>query len=311
VVTGGPLRFAVVGDTTLDVTVRGSAPPPGTDQVAEIQAGPGGQGANVAVRLARAGAAVRLVTAIGTDPAGRVLEAILVGEGVAVMNVGAASSGLVVSLVDASGERAMASDRISLDPDRIDAAVAEVLAEADWLHVSGYPLADPLSGERLALVVSRRADVRCSVGGGLFHRGSVITDRLRAARPDIVQFDHAEAEAILAESVGHANGLSAAALATALAEALGAVTVVTDGAAGAAAATAHGAVTVPAPALSGRDATGAGDAHAASILLSLASRSWPPSLHELRAALDEAAGHGAQVAEVVGAQGRIPAEDGA
>ena len=213
------MRFAVVGDTTLDVTVRGATPVPGEDREAEIQAGPGGQGANVAVRLARAGAAVRLVTAIGTDPAGRVLEAILAGEGVTVVNAGAASSGLVVSLVDASGERAMASDRISFDPDRIDAAVGEALAEADWLHVSGYPLADSLSGERLAVAVSRRGEVRCSIGGGSFRPGSVIRDRLRAARPDIVQFDRAEAAAILAESV-EIDGLSAEALATELAEAL-------------------------------------------------------------------------------------------
>jgi sugar/nucleoside kinase (ribokinase family) len=303
------MRFAVVGDTTLDVTVRGARPVPGEDREAEIQAGPGGQGANVAVRLARAGAAVRLMTAIGTDPAGRVLEAILDGEGIAVLNAGAASSGLVVSMVDATGERAMASDRMSLDPDRIDVALGEALAEADWLHVSGYPLADPRSGERLAVEVSKRAAVRCSVGGGSFAPGSEIAERLRAARPDIVQFDRAEAAAVLAESVENVEGRSAETLATQLAEALGAVAVVTDGAAGAGAATAAGAITVPAPALSGRDATGAGDAHAASILLSLASRSWPPSLNDLRAALEEAAGRGAQVAAVVGAQGRIPAED--
>jgi sugar/nucleoside kinase (ribokinase family) len=305
------MRFAVVGDTTLDVTVRGARPVPGEDREAEIQAGPGGQGANVAVRLARAGAAVRLVTAIGADPAGRVLNAILASEGVTVLNAGAASSSLVVSLVDAAGERAMASDRISLDPDRIEAAVGAALAEADWLHVSGYPLADPRSGERLAVALSRRADAQCSIGGGSFRPGSVIMDRLRVAKPEIVQFDRAEAAAVLAESVENVEGLSAQALATALAEAVGAVAIVTDGAAGAGAASADGAVTVPASALGGRDATGAGDAHAASILLSLASGSWPPSLDELRAALQEAAGRGAQVAAVVGAQGRIPAEDGA
>lgn len=305
------MRFAVVGDTTLDVTVRAATLVPGRDRQAEIQAGPGGQGANVAVRLARAGAAVRLVTAIGADPAGRVLEAILMTEGVAVLNAGDASSGLVVSLVDASGERAMASDRSSLDPDRIGAAVGEALAEADWLHVSGYPMADPLSGERLAAVVSMRAAVRCSIGGGSFRHGSVIAERLRATRPDIVQFDRAEAAAVLVETVENAERLSTEALATELAKALHAIAVVTDGAAGASAATADGVVTVMAPALSGRDATGAGDAHAAAVLLSLAPDPWPPSLPELRAALEVAASRGAQVAAVMGAQGRIPAEDGA
>ena len=304
------MRFAVVGDTTLDVTVRGAAPAPGEDRQAEVQAGPGGQGANVAVRLARAGADVRLVTAIGTDPAGRVLESMLVGEGVVVLNASAGASSVVVSLVDPSGERAMLSDRASLDPDRINAAVEEALAETAWLHVSGYPLADPLSGERLAIAVSGRADVRCSVGGGSVRPGSAIGDRLRTARPDIVQFDRAEAAAVLDESVESAEALSGKALAVALAQALGSVAVVTDGAAGASAATNDGAVTILAPALSGRDATGAGDAHAASILLSLAPAPWPPSVPALRAALEGAAGRGGQVTAVVGAQGRIPAEGG-
>jgi sugar/nucleoside kinase (ribokinase family) len=304
------MRFAVVGDATLDVTVRDPSFVHGEDRPAEIQAGPGGQGANVAVRLARAGAAVRLVTAIGTDPAGQVLEALLIGEGISVLSAGSATSGLVVSLVDVSGERAMASDRNAFDPDRIDAAVGEALGDADWLHVSGYPLADPASGERLAAAVSKRGDLRCSVGGGSFRPGSEIIRRLRRARPDIVQFDRAEAATVLVEAVENADRLSTDALATELAKALRAVAVVTDGAAGASAATADGAVTVGAPALDSHDATGAGDAHAAAVLLSLSPGPWPPSLPKLRTALAEAAGRGAQVAAVVGAQGRIPAEDG-
>ena len=178
------MRFAVIGDTTLDVTVQGVTPVAGSDRPAAIEAGPGGQGANVAVRLARRGADVRLLTAIGSDPAGRLLTAMLDTEGIAVMNLGSVSSGIVVSLVDGTGERAMVSDRASFDPVRMEASVSEALRDADWVHVSGYPLADPISGDVLAAALSRRADVRCSIGGGSFGADAEIGDAVapRAAR---------------------------------------------------------------------------------------------------------------------------------
>jgi len=60
------MPITVIGDSTLDVTVRpAEAPRAGGDVPASISLAPGGQGANVAVRLARAGIDVRLATAIG------------------------------------------------------------------------------------------------------------------------------------------------------------------------------------------------------------------------------------------------------
>ncbi len=131
---------------------------------------------------------------------------------------------------------------------------------------------------------------------------------MRLARPEIVQFDRAEAAAVLAERPDAADARSAEALASALATALGAAAIVTDGVAGAAAATTDGVVTVAGPALPTRDATGAGDAHAASVLLGLASAAPPPTLADLRGALEDAAATGAEVAAVIGAQARIPSE---
>ena len=113
------MSVAVVGDTTLDVTVRPDAPPrPGGDVPASITIAPGGQGANVAVRLARAGVAVRLATGIADDAAGRLLLAALDSEGVVLARMSAASSSTVVALLDEAGERAMLSDRVTLDPAR-------------------------------------------------------------------------------------------------------------------------------------------------------------------------------------------------
>ncbi|MGH2488262.1 MAG: carbohydrate kinase family protein [Candidatus Limnocylindria bacterium] len=303
----GPTRFAVVGDATLDVTVRSPATPTaGSDRTAGITLGPGGQGANMAVRLARRGAQVSLITAIADDRAGEQLKAALAEDGVALVELPAVQTGVVVSLVNASGERAMLSDRVSLDPAGLRSpAVRAAVGDADWIHVSGYPLADPASGGALAvLVAGRRAGQVCSVGGGSFGAGSDMPARLRTIRPELVLFDRAEASAILA---GHPAELLED-LAAALVSAMGGTALVTDGAAGAAGATGDGTVAVSGWPGSAVDATGAGDAFGAGMLLALADGEWPPPLPALRAALEQASRLGAEVAGVVGSQARVASE---
>jgi sugar/nucleoside kinase (ribokinase family) len=305
------MRFVIVGDATLDVTVRGGAPVPGADRPAQIDAGPGGQGANVAVRLARRGHQVRLLTAIGTDPIGAELGARLAAEGIEVSNLGAARTGIVVALVNTSGERAMLSDRASLVegawPGDADALLAD--ADAAWIHVSGYPLADPRSGDGLAQAVgARRAHQRASVGGGSFTGGTGLADRLTAARPDLVLFDRAEASIAAGVPAVEAALLSATELARRLNAALGTVAVVTDGPAGAAAATGLETVFLEGAGRNPTDATGAGDAHAAAVLHALAGGPWLPSVTDLRHALELAGPAGAEVAGLVGAQARTASE---
>lgn len=309
-VNAGPTRFVVIGDATLDVTVRTpGSPAAGSDRAAQITLGPGGQGANLAVRLARRGARVSLVTAIADDIAGKQLKAALAEDGVDLAALPAVQTGVVVSLVNAGGERAMLSDRVSLDAAGLSSpAVRSVVADADWIHVSGYPLADPASGDALAaLVAARRARQGCSVGGGSFDAGSDVQSRLRTLRLELVLFDRAEASALLAgdagDSAGRLEGLAAA-----VASAVGGTAVVTDGAAGAAAATGDGTVAVPGRRGSAIDATGAGDAFGAGILLALADGPWPPALPALRSALEEASRVGAEVAGVVGSQARVSSE---
>jgi ribokinase len=308
-----PVRVTVVGDATWDVAVlAGAAPTPGADRQASISAGPGGQGANLAVRLARRGATVRLVTGIGDDAVGTLIEAALVAEGIGLVNLGAPRSGAVVALVDPSGERAMLSDRARLNLARDGMAKADrALANADWIHLSGYPLADPASAAELAtLAAARSAAQHCSVGGGSFAPGSMIGPTVRAARPDLLLFDRAEAATVLDPAAAPAEIPSADVLATALAAWCGAAAVVTDGPAGAAVATVNGSARVSSPAAPVVDATGAGDAHAAAVLIGLAGGPWPPSVEELRRATAAAAQAGAEVAGVVGAQARIPSEGG-
>jgi sugar/nucleoside kinase (ribokinase family) len=66
--------FGVVGDLSLDIVVAQSGPRrEGSDVPAKIRIGPGGQAANVAVRLARLGAGAALVAPLADDAAGRLL----------------------------------------------------------------------------------------------------------------------------------------------------------------------------------------------------------------------------------------------
>jgi sugar/nucleoside kinase (ribokinase family) len=127
-------------------------------------------------------------------------------------------------------------------------------------------------------------------------------------RPDLVLVDRAEASALL--TAGSATGRlrTAEELAAGLVSALGGVAVVTDGAADAAAAVATQTLTVPGSPGVTVDATGAGDAHAAAILLAVAGGAWPPTTSALRDALERAGRLGAEVAGVVGAQARVLSE---
>ncbi len=311
-----PIRFVVIGDATLDINVRGSQSPlRGSDRAARITLGAGGQGANMSVRLARRGAPVTLIAAMADDVAGEQLTRSLAAEHVAVVALPAARTGTVVSLVDPAGERAMLSDRVSLDSAGLSSpSVRSAVDEADWIHVSGYPLADAASGEALAgLVGLRRTGQGCSVGGGSFVAGNEMAARLRTIRPELVLFDRAEASVLMGrQSAGGSGSQSQTGpvedLAAALASAIGCTAVVTDGAAGAAGATAAGTVAVPGASGSAVDATGAGDAFGAVILLALADGPWPPPLPALREAVEQASRLGAEVAGVVGAQAHVPSE---
>jgi sugar/nucleoside kinase (ribokinase family) len=269
-----------------------------------IRIGPGGQGANVAVRLARLGAAVMLITPIADDAAGRLLRDALEHEGVELHSLPAARSTVVIAMLDPAGERTMVSDRQLLDAD----AAAAGLRGATWIHCSGYPLLDDRTGDRLAAVLAQRADgVRLSIAGGSVPAEPAVVSRLlrrvSAARPDVLAVGIGEAESLIGEQPA-----GAAAAARSL-SGLAPLVVVTAGALGSAARLGDDFVTVSAPSLSEPmiDATGAGDAFLAALLWELADQ-WPPSLDAVRAAMDRASMVGAQVARVHGAQGRIPAE---
>jgi hypothetical protein len=130
----------------------------------------------VAVRLARRGLAVRLVTAVGSDDAGRLLTEALAAEGVELAALPAARSATVVALLDLAGERTMLSDRQTLDP----AAAGGALSGAAWVHCSGYALLDDAAGDALAEALGGLPqDVRVSLAGGSLPPEPARADRFR------------------------------------------------------------------------------------------------------------------------------------
>lgn len=302
-------RFLVIGDATLDVMVAPSRPlRAGGDVPATIGVGPGGQGANVAVRLARRGERVTLVAPIADDAGGRLLREALGGDGVEISAVPATGSAIVVALLAPGGERSMLSDRRSIDAAAVDAAGLE----ADWIHVSGYALLDDATGDDLAgFLAARPAAVRLSLAGGSIPpepaRAARFRERMATARPDILVLGREEAAALFGRPPA-----SAPDAATALAR-RAAIVVVTAGEAGSAAAMSADRIQVAAPALPGPmvDATGAGDAYVAALASCLAATAWPPSAVRLRDAMIEGSRAGALVARVAGAQGRVAGEPGA
>lgn len=273
----------VVGDALLDVLAAPSEPMrPGADVPAAVRVGPGGQGANLAIRLARLGLEVELFCATGADAAGKVLLDSLAGEGVHVRSLSAEATGAVVVLVDEAGERTMLSRRVPIagSPDLSSAA-------ADWLVVSGYVLLEREAeavAARLAGWAPRRALVGCAVPDAVLGAWQGAAEALA---PDVVILNRDEADRL--PSLARDRR------------------VVTDaeGASAVIAGVRATAVTPPGPPAT--DTTGAGDAFAAAFLHQLFAR-WPPSRAALERALLAGAAAGAAAARRLGAQGRIPGE---
>jgi ribokinase len=160
------VKIATLGDLMLDVIVRLEEPlARGDDVRALTRTGAGGQAANVAAWAASLGASARCIAKRGDDAAGELVARELGGHGVELVGpVAAGSTGVVVSVVGADGDRSMASDRgvaPALEPEELDAA----WLECDVLHLSGYALLrEPIShAALLAVRLARDRGARVSV----------------------------------------------------------------------------------------------------------------------------------------------------
>jgi sugar/nucleoside kinase (ribokinase family) len=286
VTSPGP-DVVVIGDALLDVTARPSAPiRSGADVPAEVRIAPGGQGANLAVRLARQGASVELVCALGDDPAAKLVAHALRAEGVHLRQVAAPATGAVVILLDASGERTMLSRRSAF------ASLIELerLPTASWVLISGYLLLEADASRFAAAVArgpARRAIVGCTVPGPAL---STWRSAAEAARPDLLILNRDEGKALTSvEAIATGAVVTGADLVEATIGDL--------------------RIGVPVQrSAQAVDTTGAGDAFAAAVVAGLLGAAWPPPADRVEATLASAAALAAEVTLVDGAQARVPAE---
>lgn len=275
----------VIGDALLDVRAAPAAPlERGSDTPARIDLLPGGQGANVAVRLARRGVPVTLVTAMGDDRAGRLLREALAVDGVDLRPLPADATGTVVVLREPRGERTMLSHR----PTFAQLLDVEALPPARCIVVSGYLLGEP-AAESFAAAL-RRTGARRVLLGCAVPDERLVAWRGAAAelRPDLLLANRDEALR-LAASNAPGVGITDAAGATLSIEGV-TVSSVTGAAAPA------------------RDTTGAGDAFAAALVAELLEAGWPPPRERMQVAIEAAVTLAGRVARVDGAQARVAGE---
>ncbi len=292
----------VIGDALLDVHVAPSEPMrPGGDVPAAIRLEPGGQGANVAVRLARRGMEVSLMCALADDPAGAMLSAAFAADGVDVIDLGAEHTGTVVVLLDGMGERTMLSQRVPLVR-RLGLDWPESLArlELEWLVVSGYVLLERGAGISFAgQAPTRRVVLGCSLDA---HEAARWIAAAASLQPHLVIVNQDEARTLAGED------LTASELSRRLGRHLDAVVIVTH-AGGTAATIGRDTLDVNAdPGGPAVDTTGAGDAFAAALLADLVPTDSPPDPDRLRAAMTVAVAVAAAVARTPGAQARVEGE---
>jgi sugar/nucleoside kinase (ribokinase family) len=295
-----PARVTVIGDAVLDVRAVPATPiRPGADVPGSVEVGPGGQGANLAVRLARRGVAARLVCRIGSDEAGDLLRRALESDGVELFDLGTTRTGAVLVLLDADGERTMLSHRVPLLTPGLP--IAAVL-DAEWVVVSGYVLLEPSAGMSPSGPVPRRAIAGCALDAA---QAGAWLDAARSLQPHLLVVNDDEARVLASVEAEDAAGLCRV-----LSEVLGAIVVVT-GRSGATAVigdeiVTSGASTDTTPV----DTTGAGDAFTAALVAGLLETGWPPPAHAFRSAMATAQELAAAVTRVPGAQGRVVGERG-
>ncbi len=145
-----------IGDIALDVIVLiGSDINYGSDTPSKISTHGGGAAANTAAWLAHSGAQVYLCARVGDDVAGRSVLAELDQLGIShSMNpIKELATGVVVVLVDKTGERTMFPD--SGANSGLSERDLPPLDEVTVAHLSGYSLFNPLSTDGVVKIIER------------------------------------------------------------------------------------------------------------------------------------------------------------
>jgi sugar/nucleoside kinase (ribokinase family) len=157
------INVLCIGDVMLDVIARINVSPQkinfGSDTASQISTSSGGAAGNVAAWLTRTDARSTIVSHVGDDPAGAAIvaefDALGVNHGDLV--IPGETSGVVVVLVDSSGERTMFPDKGANS--RLTVTDLPDLGAFQAVYVSGYALLNPLARDGvLAMIEKIKAD---------------------------------------------------------------------------------------------------------------------------------------------------------
>lgn len=274
--------LGVMGDLVRDVLVRQLEPPrPATDTRVEITVTRGGSAANVAA-FAGPRYPTRFIGCVGDDPEGQALRQELASHGVDVRLQMRGHTGIIVVIVDPTGERSMYPARnanallMDIDP--------AWLTDIELLHLTGYSLE---SGTTPQAVLAAADSVHRAGGQVSFDVSSIgvvaqmglprFLELMDALAPDIISANAAECAGLdLAHGTRPGATLARFPGAILLARAGGQPTAVFQNG--------HLVEVVnvdPAPDV--RDLTGAGDAFNAGFLTDYLGHGWSPR-HNVQAA---------------------------
>jgi sugar/nucleoside kinase (ribokinase family) len=157
------INVLCIGDVMLDVIARINVSPQkinfGSDTASRISTSSGGAAGNVAAWLTRTDARSTIVSHVGDDPAGAAIVAEFDALGVSHgdLVIPGETSGVVVVLVDASGERTMFPDKGANS--RLTLTDLPDLSSFQAVYISGYALLNPLARDGvLAMIAKIKAD---------------------------------------------------------------------------------------------------------------------------------------------------------
>jgi sugar/nucleoside kinase (ribokinase family) len=157
------INVLCIGDVMLDVIARINVSPQkinfGSDTASRISTSSGGAAGNVAAWLTRTDARSTIVSHVGDDPAGAAIVAEFDALGVSHgdLVIPGETSGVVVVLVDSSGERTMFPDKGANS--RLTVTDLPDLTAFQAVYISGYALLNPLARDGvLAMIAKIKAD---------------------------------------------------------------------------------------------------------------------------------------------------------
>jgi sugar/nucleoside kinase (ribokinase family) len=153
------INVLCIGDVMLDVIARINVSPQkinfGSDTASRISTSSGGAAGNVAAWLTRTDARSTIVSHVGDDPAGAAIVAEFDALGVSHgdLVIPGETSGVVVVLVDSSGERTMFPDKGANS--RLSAQDLPDLNSFQAVYISGYALLNPLARDGVLAMIAK------------------------------------------------------------------------------------------------------------------------------------------------------------